>query len=135
MKRTGLSVLLAALVLAAGASRPAAADDTTLSLQNGRFTVAITWAIPGESGPGHGVPLVGDSGYFWFFDAANVEVIVKVIDGCGLNQRFWVFAGGLTNVGTTMIVTDTQTGAAKTYRNPLSTPFQPLQDTDAFACP
>jgi hypothetical protein len=25
---------------------------------------------------------------FWFFSPANVELLVKVLDGCG-NQRFW----------------------------------------------
>jgi hypothetical protein len=43
-----------------------------------------------------------------------------------------VFAGGLTNVDTTITVTDTQTGAVKTYRNPANTAFQPIQDTAAF---
>ncbi|HEY4563258.1 MAG TPA: hypothetical protein VIJ36_09775, partial [Thermoanaerobaculia bacterium] len=70
--------------------------------------------------------------YFWFFDPANVETIVKVLNGCGLNQRYWVFAGGLTSVQTVITVRDTRTGIAKTYTNPQGTPFQPVQDTSAF---
>ena len=81
-----------------------------------------------------GVSLTGDSGYFWFFDAANIELVVKVLDACTLGN-FWVFAGGLTNVGVTLIVEDTQTGASKTYTNPIGTAFAPLQDTKAFSCP
>ena len=81
-----------------------------------------------------GVGLTGDSGYFWFFDAANIELVVKVLDACTLGN-FWVFAGGLTNVGVTLIVEDTQTGATKTYNNAIGTPFAPLQDTKAFSCP
>jgi hypothetical protein len=33
-----------------------------------------------------------DTGAFWFFAAANVELIVKVLDGCALNGAHWVFA-------------------------------------------
>jgi hypothetical protein len=51
------------------------------------------------------------------------------LDTCGLNQKF---SGGLTNVRTVIRVTDTVTGAKKTYNNLLGTPFQPIQDTGAF---
>ncbi len=110
-------------------------NATTLCLNGGRFRVTVYYATPdGASGPGMGVGLTGDSGYFWFFDAANIELVVKVLDACTLGN-FWVFAGGLTNVGVTLIVEDTQTGATKTYNNAIGTPFAPLQDTRAFSCP
>ncbi len=111
------------------------ANPTTLCLNDGRFRVTVFYATPaGASGPGMGVSLTSDSGYFWFFDAANIELVVKVLDACTLGN-FWVFAGGLTNVGVTLIVEDTQTGATKTYNNAIGTPFAPLQDTSAFTCP
>ena len=28
-------------------------------------------------------------GYFWFFDPANVELAVKVLDGRPINGKFW----------------------------------------------
>jgi hypothetical protein len=35
-----------------------------------------------------------------------------------------------------LTVTDTQTGTIETYTNPQGTPFEPIQDTNAFAtCP
>jgi hypothetical protein len=113
------------------------ADATTLCLNNGRFRVTADWRTrDGSTGQGHGVSLTSDSGYFWFFNAANVEVVVKVLNGCGLNSRYWTFAGGLTDVNVILTVTDTQTGVIKTYTNPQGTPFQPIQDTAAFAaCP
>ena len=134
MKRSGLSLVLALLLgtLAASSARAAAGD---LPLQSGRFVVNVTWQTATGSGSGTGVALTNDSGYFWFFDAKNVELVVKVLNACGSNQRFWVFAGGLTNVNTTIKVTDTQTGASKTYTNPQNTPFKPIQDTSAFVCP
>ena len=112
-------------------------DSTTLCLNNGRFRVRAEWRTrDGSNGQGRGVALTPDSGYFWFFDAANVEVVVKVLNGCGLNSRYWTFASGLTDVNVTLTVTDTQTGVIKTYTNPQGTPFQPIQDTAAFAaCP
>ena len=59
--------------------------------------------------------------------------MVKTLDGCGLNSKWWVFAGGLTNVAVTLKVTDTKTATVKTYHNPPSTTFLPIQDTSAFA--
>ena len=111
-----------------------APDATTLCLNNGRFQVRVQWATPqGQSGVGQAVSLTSDTGHFWFFSASNVEMIVKVVTGCAFNSRIWVFAGGLTNVNVVMSVTDTQTGAVKTYTNAQGVPFQPIQDTDAFA--
>jgi hypothetical protein len=80
--------------------------------------------------------LTSDTGYLWFFSSQNVEAVLKVIDACGFNNRYWVFAGGLTDVEVTLTVTDTQTGAVKQYFNPRGTKFAPVQDTSAFAtCP
>jgi hypothetical protein len=63
------------------------------------------------------VRLSDDSGYFWFFDPGNAEVMFKVINACSLNHAYWFYAGGLTNVQVTITVTDTRTGATKTYTN------------------
>jgi hypothetical protein len=114
------------------------ADDGTLCLgASSRFKVIASYdAGGGNAGASHAVGLTSDTGYLWFFAAANVEAIVKVVDGCGLNGNYWVFAGGLTNVAVTITVTDTTTNTTKTYRNPAQTAFQPIQDTSAFAsCP
>ena len=88
------------------------------------------------SGRAHVVQLTDDTGYLWFFNPDNVEVVVKVLDACEPFGRFWVFAGGLTNVEVDLVVTDSETGQTNTYHNNLNQPFAPLQDTDAFAtCP
>jgi streptogramin lyase len=111
-------------------------DATTMCLNGGRFRVTAEWRSLTASGAGTAVPLTSDSGYFWFFSASNVEVLVKALDGCGFNSRYWVFAAGLTDVEVTLRVTDTQTGALRTYVNPQGTAFQPIQETSAFAtCP
>jgi hypothetical protein len=107
---------------------------TTLCLSGGRFRVQANWrATDGRTGAGNAVPLTSDTGYFWFFDASNVEMITKVLNACGVNQRIWVFGGGLTNVEVTMTVEDTANGFLQSYRNPQGTAFLPIQDTQAFA--
>src|SRR5436309_3083266 len=114
MNRTGIAFVVLALVLFLGAATSPSAAADTLSLQGGRFQVGVTWkTTDGATGAGHPATLTGDSGYFWFFNAANVELIVKVLDACAVNQHFWVFGGGLTNVNTTITVTDTRNGAVR----------------------
>ena len=113
------------------------ANATTLCLKDSRYKVQAQWFTrDGASGAGQVIPLTSDTGAFWFFSSSNVEMVIKVLNGCGLNSRYWTFAGGLTDVNVILTVTDTQTGAVKTYINPQGTPFQPIQDTSAFAtCP
>jgi hypothetical protein len=113
------------------------ADADTLCLNSGRFKVEATFNTSGAPvSSAKVVKLTDETGYLWFFNATNVEAIIKVLNGCGANNRYWVFAGGLTNVRTVITVTDTKTGTQKTYTNPQGTAFQPIQDTSAFAtCP
>ncbi|MEO8189643.1 MAG: hypothetical protein ABI682_04825 [Acidobacteriota bacterium] len=117
-------------------SGPCTPDANSLCLNGGRFKVTATWQSATGSGTGTAIPGTSDTGQFWFFSSQNVEMVVKVLNGCGFNQRYWVFAGGLTNVFVTMTVTDAANGTVKTYTNPLNTAFAPIQDTAAFAtCP
>ena len=105
-----------------------------LGLRNDRFGVQAVFRTQGGAvGDGTPVPLTSDTGYLWFFQSSNVEIVVKVLNGCGINNRYWVFAGGLTDVNVDLIVTDYATGLVRTYTNPQKTPFQPIQDTNAFA--
>ncbi len=119
---------------AAGNCIPSA---TALCLNNGRFKVEATFTAPGQpQGTAQVVKLTDETGYLWFFASTNVEAVIKVIDACTFNQRFWVYAGGLTDVAVTLTVTDTKNGTFKTYQNPQGAKFQPIQDSSAFAtCP
>lgn len=108
----------------------------TLCLNGGRFKVTTTYQTATASGAGNAVLMTSDTGYFWFFSSNNVEMVVKVVNGCAFNSRYWVFAGGLTNVSVNFVVTDTRSGVVKTYSNPANTAFQPIQDTAALStCP
>ena len=90
-----------------------------LSLHGGRFELTLEYFDPrrGLAGSGRGVALTSDSGYFWFFDSGNVEVVVKVLDGRAVNGRWWFFWGGLTDLGLRLTLRDTATGATKTYES------------------
>ena len=110
---------------------------TALCLSRGRFEVKAFWRdFQGGSGTGQTLPLTSDTGTFWFFSPNNLEVIVKVIDGRALNGYFWVFYGALSSVEYALTVTDTVTGLAQRYFNPLgdlssagdTTAFGPLRD-------
>ena len=116
---------------------PCVPSDTVLCLGAGdRFRVTATWATgEGTAGEGRAEPLTVDTGWFWFFRDTNLELIVKVLDGCPVNGRFWVFAGGLTDVAVELVVEDTAAGGRRAYSNPQGTPFRPIQDTGAFPCP
>lgn len=122
-----------AITLSGGAATTCTADAETLCLNNGRFRVRATWQTGQGSGPAKGVQLTADSGYFWFFAATNVEVIVKVLDACAGFDRFWVFSTGLTDVGVRLTVEDVRTGEVREYTNPRGTPYAPKFDTNAFA--
>jgi hypothetical protein len=113
-----------------------ASDGISLCLANGRFRVTAQWATSADSGAGRAVPFSGNAGSYWFFGADNLELDVKVIDGCSFNNRFWFFAAGLTDVQVVLTVTDTQTGQHKFYTNPAGRTFATITDTNAFAtCP
>jgi len=110
-------------------------DLRTLCLVGSRFKVTATFDTGvGTPADAQAIP-IGKSGYLWFFDSNNVEVVVKVLDGCALSGHFWFYAAGLTNLDVVITVTDMQTKAVRTYSNPANTPFEPIQDTSAFDCP
>jgi hypothetical protein len=90
-----------------------------LCLQDGRFEAKVAWKdFEGNTGMGQAVPLTANAGYFWFFGPENVELALKVLDGRSLNGQFWVFYGSLSTVEYVITVTDTETGASKTFFNP-----------------
>jgi alpha-D-ribose 1-methylphosphonate 5-triphosphate synthase subunit PhnG len=111
-----------------------ASSSLTLCLQNHRFQVEAQWTADAHTGLGQAISRTTDTGEFWFFAPTNIEVVLKVLDGCALGGHYWVFAGGLTNVAVTIAVTDTQTNTQRIYGNPQGKAFQPIQDTAAFPC-
>ena len=119
------SPLASSLVETPGISGSCVASATTLCLQDNRFAVEVEWDAPDEpaTGAGRTLPALGTSetGFFWFFDSGNVELSVKLLDGRAINDRFWFFWGGLSDVSYRVRVLDTVTGTESLYTNPAGT--------------
>ena len=99
------------------------AGEQFLCLRDGRFEVQVHWTNAtrfDDYGIGRSVPVdVSDeSGLFWFFNPANIELVVKVLDGRALNGNHWVFFGALSDVEYWITVRDVANGAKRTYHNP-----------------
>jgi hypothetical protein len=113
-------------------------DATTLCLQGNRFRVQVSWRTQVDTtGSGQVVPFGSDdSGLFYFFNPDNWEMLIKIIDGCTVNDHYWVFFAATTNVEFDVTVTDTQTGVIQPYVNALGHSADAVTDTAAFAtCP
>ncbi len=116
---------------------PCVENSTTLCLNGERFGVRVAWTdYGGHQGNGRAYPLTSDSGLFWFFDESNLEMLVKVIDGCGYNGRYWVYAAATTDVAYTVTIVDSETGDSWSRSNTLGHASPAFTDTSAFdACP
>ena len=128
------TVSMTFLVEAAEPAGTCVADATTRCLQDLRYSVTVDWQTADGSGQGRVVRAgTDDSGIFYFFDSNNWEVLIKVLDGCALNENVWVFGASTTDLGYAIRVTDTATGTVKEYRNEPGMPAPAITDTKAFA--
>ena len=76
----------------------------TLDLAS-RFLVSVADQQAGATPAAVRLSDVG--GYFWFFDPADIEITVKIVDGRAVNNRFWVFIASMTDTPLAVTVTDT----------------------------
>ena len=122
---------------AGGCSR----DTDTACLLGGRFDVSAGFQTSSQGGAAQVMSFAGqraendESAFFAFFSGTNFELGVKVLDGCSVNGKFWVFLSGLTNQGWTVTVRDTRSAAVKTFGNPVGQLSATFADTEAFDCP
>ena len=108
--------------------------------EDDRFQIEVSWSdFMGNSGVGRlasmlsaGLVKTNDSGVIYFFQEDNWEVLIRVLDGCGLNGHYWVFSAAASNVEYRLTVTDLASGSVKTYFNPLGNPAEVIADTSAF---
>lgn len=105
-----------------GRVRPTAAaacraDADTMCLLGGRFAVEMTWRNQFNNTTGSGIPtrLSDLTGAFAFTDPSNLEILLKTLD---FGDRILVLYGTLSNLEYTLRVTDTLSGAVRTYSNP-----------------
>ncbi|MCK6682196.1 MAG: hypothetical protein L6R30_07220 [Thermoanaerobaculia bacterium] len=111
-------------------------DEATLCLVNGRFRVTARYRdYSSQTGTGKAISLTSDTGYFWFFSASNVEVVLKLVSFCGTESNVnAVYANGLTDLGIEIEVTDTVSGVTARYTNALGRDFELIRD-GPFSCP
>jgi hypothetical protein len=121
-----------ALAARAPAQAAECIDDVQRLCLAGRFLVSVSWAgSDGGEGVGAARRLTSDTGTFAFFDSANLELMVKALDGSAINGAFWFFYASLSDVGFEITVLDTATGLIRSYRNPPGS-FASMGDTAAF---
>ena len=110
------------------------AGEETLCLQNGRFEVTVDWwTADGEPTSALVAPKgTDDSGLFRFFDPTNWEMLIKVLDGCAVNEHVWVYGASTTDLGYSIRVRDTVANTVARYRNEAGEPARAITDNKAF---
>ena len=97
-----MAALLLALPVLAGAKDYGCLESGGQScLQDGRFKVRAYYDHEEAQNRFARVrdALVGDAAsLFYFFTFDNPELMVKVVDGCALNGRYWVFGSAATDL-------------------------------------
>jgi len=109
-------------------------DARTLCLLDSRYAVRFDW-WHGEHRGGSGYVVhagTNSSGLFQFVGRENWELLVKLLDGCSINGKVWVFGAAATNLGYRLTVTDTATGVVREYENRDGAAAAPITDTGAF---
>ena len=71
---------------------------------------------------------------FSFFEETNWETLIKMLDGCSHNGYIWVSGTATTDLGYSIVVTDTMTAQAREYRNEPGLPAPAITDVTAFRC-
>ena len=132
---TGIGFLTFPVALNCGTT-----TSTSLCLLN-RFAISARWRTdpPGTLTNGQ-APTAGaanaGSGLFQFFSPDNWEIMIKALNGCGLNNRYWIFSAATTNVFYRVEVLDVRAGVQKIYFNYPGPPAPAVTDVNAFAtCP
>ena len=117
-----------------------AEGPTRSCMQKGRFLVEARVSYADGAGtPVNDAPArvedvgLGDaSSLFHFFDRSNPELLVKVLDGCGVNGKYWVFGSAATDLDYSVLVTDNATGVTLPYHRSGANPL--INDAEAFPC-
>ena len=109
-------------------------DSPALTLRGG-YTVSMCYQTSrGEVGDAVDWKLDSEqSGLLYFFDRDNVEVLIKVLDGCGVNGYRWVFVAPVTDLAFNLVV-ESPSGRRWTHSNRLGQTADAASNTSAFPC-
>ncbi len=109
--------------------------ETTPLVFDGGYEVGMCYETPaGEVGEAKsGIWASPESGLLWFFSRGNAEVLIKVLDGCGLNGHRWVFVAPVTDVAFNLYVRDGD-GRTWSHHNRQGETAAARNNTFAFQC-
>ncbi len=75
------------------------------------------------------------SGLLYFFERSNAEVLIKVLDACGVNGYRWVFVAPVTDLAFNLsVVSPNPDDEVWTHSNRLGRTAEARSDNAAFAC-
>ncbi|MCY3963444.1 MAG: alkaline phosphatase [Acidobacteria bacterium] len=101
---------------------------------DGGYEVSMCYVTPeGESGSVKAEVWSSEAGILWFFGRNNPEVLVKVLDGCGVNGHRWAFVAPVTTLDFNLWITGPD-GSRWTHGNPQGTTAATKSDIKAFPC-
>ena len=128
------TALASATRLAAGTATDCTPSGPALTLSGG-YTVSMCYETSaGAVGQARDWGLdSSQSALLYFFDRNNVEVLIKVLDGCGVNGHRWVFVAPVTDLAFNLHV-ESPAGDRWTHRNRLGQTADAAGDTSAFPC-
>jgi plastocyanin len=136
---------LAAYSPVAAAATDGAAGECTggaqsLCLAEGRFEATARWRAastePWRGASRAELDAAPRSGAFAFAPRGDLQLVLNVVDGCSVNDRYWVQLASLSELELTVSVRDTQTGRTWVHFDPAGGEAAPIRDLDALAtCP
>jgi hypothetical protein len=97
----------------------------------------VSWWRDYQDRRGQGTPTgfrTRDSAVFWFFRPDNWELNLKILDGCAVNDRYWVLLSASTDVEYGVAIYQTFK-ADKLYQNELGVLSPAVIDVEAIYCP
>ncbi len=115
-------------------------DSKALCLANGRFEATVQWhpSLAGGDRQSKRFMLAETpgSGLFSSSSQEEPELLLSVLDRCGVNGHYWLSLASATDLELTVRVRDTLTGRTRVYSNPAGSTPASLRDVEAFdACP
>ena len=119
---------------AVGAETDCTPEGPVLSLKDGYGVSMCYETAEGVTGQAMDWELDSrQSALLYFFDPNNVEVLIKVLDGCGVNGHRWVFVAPVTDLAFNLYV-ESPAGERWIHRNRLGQTADAAGDTSAFPC-
>jgi len=115
-------------------------DRGALCLADGRFEATVQW-YPSIAGGARQskralLPETPNAGLFSSSPQEEPQLLLSVLDRCGVNGHYWLSLAAATDVEFTVKVRDTLTGRTRVYFNPAGATPASLRDVEAFAsCP